>query len=120
VWIVLADAVVVVHLAFLVFVALGGFLAWRWPRVVPLHLAAVAVAFVSLTVHFDCPLTGWEQSLRRRGGQHPYTNGFVGHYLAGRIYPHGYAWAAQAVIAACIIVSYAYLFESHRRRVSAH
>ena len=119
-WVALADAVVVLHLVFLLFVALGGFLASRWPRIVPFHLAAIAIALVSVTIHFDCPLTGWEQSLRRRGGQRAYTNGFVGHYLAGRIYPHGYAWAAQALVVACIVVSYAYLLASRRRGAPAH
>ena len=119
-WLFLADVVLVVHLVYLAFVAVGGFLARRWPRVLPFHLAAVAVALVSITVHFDCPLTTWEQELRRRGGQRAYTNGFVGHYLAGHVYPHGYAWAAQAVIAACIIVSYAQLIASHSRGARTH
>jgi hypothetical protein len=108
--------VLIVHLAYLAFIPLGGFLAWRWPRVIPFHIAAVLIGVVSITVHFDCPLTSWEQSLRRRGGEHAYTNGFVDHYLTGRLYPHGDAWAAQLVFAACIIVSYGVLIARARRR----
>jgi hypothetical protein len=114
-WIALADVIVVVHLAYLVFIPTGGFLAWRWPRVVWAHLAAVALAVVSVTVHFDCPLTTWEQSLRRRGGQVPYSDGFVDHYLTGRVYPHGDAWVVQAVFGACIVISYAVLIRRRRR-----
>jgi NO-binding membrane sensor protein with MHYT domain len=107
VWVLLADIVLVAHLAYLVFIPTGGFLAWRWPKIVPAHLVAIAVAFVSITVGFDCPLTSWEQSFRRRGGQRAYTDGFVDHYLTGRVYPHGDAWLVQVVFGVCIVVSYA-------------
>ena len=36
-----ADAVALLHLAFVLFVAFGGLLVWRWPRLVWLHLPAV-------------------------------------------------------------------------------
>jgi hypothetical protein len=106
VWAVLADAVVAMHLAYLAFVPLGGVLTWRWPRVLWAHLAAVAIGVASITVGFDCPLTTWEQSLRRRAGQRPYTTGFVDHYLTGRVYPHGYEWAVQVIFGVCIVASY--------------
>jgi hypothetical protein len=109
VWVWLADAIVVVHLAYLAFIPLGGLLAWRWPRVVWTHLAAVAIGVVSITLGFDCPLTTWEQSLRRRGGQRSYTVGFVDHYLTGRVYPHGYQWAVQMIFGVCIVASYVYV-----------
>ena len=114
-WDLLADAIVVVHLAYLLFIPVGGFLAWRWRSVIPIHLAAILVGLVSITVHFDCPLTTWEQSARRHAGQHPYTVGFVEHYLTGRAYPHGYAWAVQLVFGLCIVVSYLGLFVRSRR-----
>jgi hypothetical protein len=72
----LADATVVVYLAYLAFIPVGGVLALRWPRLIGPHLAAVALALVSITIGFDCPLTTWEQSLRRQGGQRPYTTGY--------------------------------------------
>jgi uncharacterized protein DUF2784 len=105
----LADLVLVLHLAYLAFIPIGGFLAWRWRWVMWPHLAAVAVALVSVTVGFDCPLTSWEQSLRRRGGERAYTNGFVDHYLTGRVYPHGYDWLVQLIFVSCVVISYAVL-----------
>ena len=105
-YVALADAVLVLHLAYVAFIPLGGFLALRRPRVLWLHAAAVLVGLVSITVGFDCPLTTWEQSLRRRGGQRAYTDGFVDHYLTGHVYPHGYAWAVQVVFGVCVLVSY--------------
>jgi hypothetical protein len=73
---------------------------------------------VSITVGFECPLTVWERSLRRRGGEHPYTDGFIDHYLTGRLYPHGYDHVVQAFIAACVVIAYAGL-AARRARVSA-
>jgi hypothetical protein len=103
----LADGILALHLAYLAFIPVGGFLAIRWPRLILPHLTAVAIGLVSITVKFDCPLTTWEQWLRRKGGQRAYTNGFVDHYLTGRVYPHGYTWAVQVIFAACVIASYA-------------
>ncbi len=114
-----ADLVLLAHLLFLAFIPLGGFLAWRWPRVVWAHLAAIAIGVFSITIGFDCPLTTWEQSLRRRGGQRAYTDGFVDHYLTGHVYPHGYDWAVQLFFAACIVVSYAGLIVRNRSRTRA-
>jgi hypothetical protein len=114
-WKLLAVLTVVLHLAYLVFIPVGGFLAWRWRRIVPLHLAAILVGLVSITIHFDCPLTGWEQSFWRRAGERPYTNGFVDHYLAGKLFPHGYAWAVQVIFASCIAVAYVGLVLRLRR-----
>jgi hypothetical protein len=82
-----------------------------WP-----HLAAVALGLISVTIGFDCPLTTWEQSLRRRGGERPYRNGFVDHYLTGRIYPHGDVWAVQVVFAVCVVTSYALMYSRRRER----
>jgi hypothetical protein len=113
-----ADAIVVVHLAYLVFIPVGGVLALRCPRLIAPHLVAVAIGVASITVGFDCPLTTWEQWLRRKGGQQAYTDGFVDHYLTGRIYPHGYAWAVQALFAACFVGSYAVIIG--RRSSSRH
>jgi len=117
-WVWLADAVLAGHLVYIAFIPVGGFLVWRWPRTVWVHLAAVAVGVASITVGFDCPLTTWEQSLRRRGGQRPYTDGFVDHYLRGHVYPHGDEWAVQLIFGVCILVAYAPLLV--RRRDRAH
>ena len=110
----LADLVVVVHVAYVLFIPVGGFLAWRWPRVFPVHLASVVVAIASVTVGFDCPLTTWENSLRRRGGETSYTDGFLNHYFAGRLYPHGHDTLVQLVIAAAVLISYVGFFLRQR------
>ncbi len=86
-WRVAADAVMSAHLAFVVFVVLGGLLAWRWPRAMWAHLAAAAYGVVILAVGFTCPLTPLEKALRTRAGQAGYEGGFVEHYVVGVLYP---------------------------------
>lgn len=94
----LADLVVLVHLAFTVFVVLGGLLVLRWRRVAWLHLPAAAwgagIEFADLV----CPLTPLENSLRRRGGLEGYGGGFVERYLLGVLYPEGLTREVQVAL----------------------
>ena len=86
-WSVLADAVLVLHLAFVVFVVLGGLLVLRWPRVAWLHLPCAAWgAMVELT-GWICPLTPLETSLRDLAGQGGYEGSFLERYVVPLLYP---------------------------------
>ena len=94
----LADAVVALHLAFIVFVVLGGFLAWRHIRWAYLHLPAVAwVAWLEFTGAI-CPLTPLENALRLRAGEAGYEGGFIEHYLMPIIYPAGLTPQVQTIL----------------------
>jgi len=53
----LADAVVVVHFGFIIFVAVGPLLAWRWRHLVWLHGPALGWAALTVAVGVPCPLT---------------------------------------------------------------
>jgi hypothetical protein len=83
----LADAVVALHLAFVVFVVLGGLLVARWPRVAWLHLPAAGWGAWVEMAGWLCPLTVLESWLRQRGGGPAYTAGFIEHYLVPILYP---------------------------------
>jgi len=111
----LAYVVVAVHLVYLAAIPLGGFVVARFPRLLWLHLTCIAIGFISITVGFECPLTSWEQSLRRDGGQHPYREGFIAHYLTGKVYPHGYDWAVQVLFGCCVVSSYALIIYRRKR-----
>lgn len=76
-----ADVVVLVHVAFIVFVLVGGYLVWRWPQVVWAHVPAALVIAVLFAFGADCPLTNLEKFLRRQAGEAVYRDGFVAHYL---------------------------------------
>lgn len=84
-----ADAVVVFHLLFIVFVMSGALLVLRWPALVWLHVPAVAWGMSVEFLHLYCPLTPLENSLRVKAGAAGYAGDFVGHYLIPLIYPAG-------------------------------
>ena len=99
----LADALLWLHLAFIVVVVAGGFAAWWRPWLAALHLPAVAWGvWISVTGGI-CPLTPLEQSLRRAAGQQGYEGGFVEHYLTALIYPAGLEPRHQLVIALAVL-----------------
>jgi hypothetical protein len=103
----LADLVVVVHLAFILFVAAGGLLVWRWPRLVRWHLPTVAWGIAIITVGFTCPLTPLEHYLRGRSGEQGQHGGFVDRYIEGVIYPGGLTPLVRGLIATVVVVGYA-------------
>ena len=98
-----ADAVVALHLAFVVFAALGGMLAWRRLASAWFHLPALAwAAYVEFSGTI-CPLTPLENRLRRGAGDAGYAGGFVEHYLVPVLYPAGLTPDAQAWIGAALV-----------------
>jgi hypothetical protein len=103
---VLAMAVVVVHFAFLGYVVFGGFLAWRWPRAIWPHLAAVAWAVALVGLRLDCPLTYLQDWARQQAGQPKLGRGFIDQYVEGVLYPARYTVAVQVLVAAAVTGSW--------------
>jgi hypothetical protein len=114
----LADVVMLAHFAFLAYLALGGFLAWRRRWLLVPHLAAVVWGALSATVGIACPLTAWEDAARRRAGAEGLPRGFVDTYLTGVVYPRDHLLAAQLLVAALVLVSWAGLAVRLRRRAA--
>ncbi len=83
----LAELVVVLHLAFVLFALLGGLLVLKWRRVAWGHLPAAGWAAMIEFRGWICPLTPLENWLRLRGGGSSYETGFVEHYILPVIYP---------------------------------
>ena len=114
----LADALVVVHLAFIVFVVAGGFLTLRSRAWAIVHLPAAAWgAWIELTGGV-CPLTPWENALRGQAGESGYTGGFVEHYVVPLVYPQALTPSVQTTLGALVIAVNAgvYAFARARRR----
>lgn len=115
-----ADAVLILHLGFIVFVLLGGLLvAWKH-RLLWLHLLAVAWGiFVELTGSL-CPLTDWENQLRRLAGGAGYETSFVEQYLLPLIYPTWLSVPVQFLLAAVVVLAnlviYGWLIARWRRK----
>jgi hypothetical protein len=103
----LADAAMVVHFAFLVYMAVGGFLAWRWRRTIWAHLAVAAWGVLSVVTGVECPLTLAEDWARHSAGQEGLpTSGFIDHYIEGVIYPEEYTNLARLGVAVLVLFSY--------------
>ena len=112
----LADLVLAVHLAFVLFVVLGGLLALRWPRVawvhIPVALYGAAIEFIG----FICPLTPLEISLRQRGGEAGYEGGFIEHYITAALYPTGLTREIQVALGVGVLALNAAVYTIWLRR----
>jgi hypothetical protein len=118
VWGLLADAVLLVHLGFVVFVVLGGLLVLQWRGVAWAHLpAAVWGVGIELSGAI-CPLTPLENWLRERGGVAGYEGGFIDHYLLPVLYPAGLTrpaqWGLAVVVLAVNAAVYVAVWRRHR------
>ena len=99
----IADVIVVLHFGFIAFVVLGGLFALRWRRVVWLHLPAAAWGALIEFAGWICPLTRFENSLRRASGG-GYSSGFIEHYLIPVIYPAGLTREIQIGLGVAVIL----------------
>jgi len=96
----LADAILVVHFAFVLFVVLGfalvllgGALGWRWVRNRTFryaHLAAIVFVAAEALAGVACPLTVWENALRQASPAGP---SFVGRWVSRLLYYDLPEWA---------------------------
>jgi hypothetical protein len=116
----LADLVVLAHLAFIAFAALGGLLVLRWRWLAWLHLPAVLWG-VGIELTGDvCPLTPLEKWLRASAGGSAYAGGFIDHYVLPLVYPPGLGREVQVLLAASLALANAALYLCiWRRRRSA-
>ncbi|MDT0303405.1 DUF2784 domain-containing protein [Streptomonospora wellingtoniae] len=115
----IADAAMLLHFGFLCYVALGGFLVWRWPHALWPHVGVCAYALGIIDFQWLCPLTGIEDWARLRAGlQGLPSSGFIDHYLTGVVYPERYLTEVQFAVAAVVAVSWlgALLLTMRRRR----
>jgi len=99
----LANAVVVMHALFILFVVIGGFLAWRRRWVAAIHIPCAVWGILIEYRGWICPLTPLENSLRARAGQAGYGGGFVEHYLLPVIYPSGLTPRVQMVLGTFVL-----------------
>ena len=99
-----ADAVVLLHLGFILFVLFGALLVWRWPRLAWVHLPAVTWGAAVELLQLYCPLTPLENLLRQAAGQQGYSGGFVEQYLIPLIYPAGLTAQTQLWLGALVLL----------------
>lgn len=117
----LADAVFVAHLGFILFVVFGGLLvrarrAWLW-----IHIPALVWAALLELYGWTCPLTPVENALRRAAGGAGYATGFISHYIHPVIYPMGLTREIQLALGVGVVAVNTAIYtwvavRLHRRR----
>lgn len=100
---ILADLVLALHFAFIVFVVLGGLLVLRWRWIAIIHVPTAIWGFLIEMFGWVCPLTPIENALRRNAGEAGYTGGFIEHYLLPVIYPGALTREIQLVLAGLVV-----------------
>ncbi len=114
-----ADAVLLLHALFVAFVLLGqlliivgGWRRWRWVRnrrFRLLHLLAIGIVVIQSWLGRICPLTTWEMALRSRAGDSVYTGSFVVHWVETILYYSLPAWVfvvCYTAFAALVVASW--------------
>ena len=103
----LADAILILHVLFVTFVVLGlfavyvgYFLNWQWVRnriFRIVHLCAIGYVVVQAWLGVVCPLTTWEMALRAKAGAGTYSGSFIQHWLHSLLYFTLPAWVFVVV-----------------------
>lgn len=115
-WQFLADVVLLVHFALVLFVVGGAVLivagnlrGWTWVNQLWFrlaHLAVIAVVVAEAWWGITCPLTTLENALRTRAGTASYATSFVEHWVQRLLYYDAPAWVfacAYSVFAALVL-----------------
>ncbi|HSV69671.1 MAG TPA: DUF2784 domain-containing protein [Methylibium sp.] len=102
-WSRLADALLLLHGLFVLWVVLGGLAVLARPRLAWAHLPCAAWGVWVELAGWVCPLTPFEQQMRLAAGEAGYAGGFVEHYLTAAIYPEGLTRELQIVLGLAVL-----------------
>jgi len=95
--------IVLVHLGFIVFVALGGLLVIKRHNLLFLHLPCALWGILIAFGGWICPLTPLEMHCRQLAGQSGYAGSFVDHYVMPIVYPEGLTRGMQIAFGVIIL-----------------
>lgn len=118
---ILADAVVVLHLSFIIFIVFGGILVFRWRRWAWFHLPAASWGVLIEFAGWICPLTPLENWLRAKGNSFDYSTSFIEHYIIPLIYPTALTRELQLLLGTLVLAFnigiYAWILHRHVKKV---
>lgn len=125
----LADGVLILHVAFVAFVVLGlpvillgGRLGWPWVRDLRFricHLAAISLVVIQALLGMVCPLTTLEMHLRGKAGDETYEGTFIAHWLHHLLFFNAPLWvftACYLLFGLAVIASWWWVKPSKRPR----
>jgi hypothetical protein len=117
---VLADGLVLFHLAFVLFVVLGGLLVLRWRRLVWVHIPCAIWGALVEFGGWICPVTPLEIRFRILGGEEGYSGGFVENYFLPLLYPTELTRAHQIRLGLMVVAAnlffYVLVVRGHRKK----
>ena len=99
-----ANIIVILHLAFVVFVVMGGLLVIKRRWIAFMHLPAAVWGALIEFRGWLCPLTPLEQKLRLLAGQRGYEGDFIEHYILPILYPSGLTHETQIILGISVII----------------
>jgi len=122
VYLLAADAILLLHVLFVAFVVIGllliyvgKFCGWSWIRNLwfrLLHLTAIAIVVVQSWFDIICPLTTVEMYFRSRAAGAVYSGSFIAHWLESLLYYQLPTWvfvAAYTVFGVVTAVSWLWI-----------
>ncbi len=113
----LAGVTMVAHFAALLYIGLGGFLAWRWPKTIFVHVFfAVWGIAINTVPGLICPLTALEDHFRAQQGLGPLPGGFNEYYIYDRIIPSALLPVVAVGAVILLVVSYVGVYVRWRNR----
>jgi drug/metabolite transporter superfamily protein YnfA len=116
----LANATILLHLLFILFVVCGGLWVIRWPQAAFFHLPAAVWGAAVEIFGWICPLTPLENHFRRLAGGSDYSGDFVARYLLPLIYPENLTATTQQLLGGLVIlinvIVYAIAIRKYRSR----
>jgi hypothetical protein len=115
----LADLMLILHAAFILFVVLGGVLVlWR-KAAAWFHLPCAVWGILIEFKGWICPLTYLENDLRRAANTSGYTGGFIDHYLMPLVYPSGLTSEIQVLLGFLVLLVNAIIYTLVWRKIRA-
>lgn len=122
VYLLAADAILVLHVVFVIFVVaglllifIGKYCSWAWvrnPWFRLVHLFAIGTVVVQAWFGALCPLTIWEMRLRTLAGDTAYSGSFIAHWLETLLYYQAPPWVftvVYTVFGAIVIMSWVFV-----------
>ena len=110
-----AGVVVLVHLAYLVYATVGGFLGLRSLLWLAPHVVSTIWSVVVTLTPVGCPLTALEKWLLVQAGRTPYDDSFTAYYLRDVLYPAQYEVAVWLGMIAVAVASYVVVLRARTR-----
>jgi uncharacterized protein DUF2784 len=112
----MAHATVVLHFLALLYIGFGGFLAWRWPKSIFVHIFFALWGIAVNVLPLNCPLTELENFFRNQQGLSDLPEGFNAYYIYGHLFPAELTPFIGIVALVVVTVSYVGAYVQWRHR----